>query len=81
MAWADGLPFLKTKLLESVDLFERIYKSYHPRENQLRCEVDQEYLGRLEGLRRELERQAVVTERKRAIHSRWYLAHKKEGLT
>ena len=55
---------------------KRIYKSYHPRVNQLWCEVDAEYLGRLDGLRCELERQGVVTHRKREYNHRWYLAHK-----
>jgi hypothetical protein len=79
-----GHESIETTVLYIHELHEnmkRIYKSYHPRENQLWCEVDQKYTGRLEGLRYELERQAMVTERKRATHNRWYLAHKKKGLT
>ncbi|MCK4790811.1 MAG: hypothetical protein KAV87_44155, partial [Desulfobacteraceae bacterium] len=55
---------------------KRIYRSYHPRENQYYREVDEEYLSRLEAFREELEVQKAITKRKRGIKRRWYEKHK-----
>lgn len=58
---------------------KRIYKSYHPRENQLWQEVDDEYRKRIEEFRSELQRQAQITARKREALHLWYEKHKRRG--
>jgi hypothetical protein len=48
---------------------KRIYKSFHPRENQLFAEVDESYRARVEALAQEIERQEPVSEHDR---ERWW---------
>ena len=61
---------------ELYDNLKRIYRSYHPRENEYYREVDEEYLRRLEAFREELEVQKAITKRKREIKRRWYEKNK-----
>ena len=61
---------------ELYDNLKRIYRSYHPRENEYYREVDEEYLSRLEAFREELEVQKAITKRKRGIKRRWYEKNK-----
>ena len=75
-----GHESIETTVLYTNELNEnmkRIYKSYHPRENQLWCEVDGEYLGRLERLHAQLQRQGRITEGKREARARWYQARRR----
>jgi hypothetical protein len=74
MAWA--MPSLTVVVYRALTNMKCIYKSYHPRENQLWQEVDQEYLARLEVFQRELEKQQPITQAKRGIHRRWYEKHR-----
>jgi integrase/recombinase XerD len=61
---------------ELTENLKRIYKRYHPRENELRQQVDDAYVERLEKLRRELERARAKTTVRRASVRRWYEAHR-----
>jgi hypothetical protein len=47
------------------EAMKKIYKTYHPRENEYYREVDGEYLEQLEDLEKRLEAQKEVRERKR----------------
>ena len=61
---------------ELTENLKRIYKRYHPRENELKAEVDSAYLARLEKLRSELESARGKTVRRRAAVRRWYEAQR-----
>jgi len=59
-----GHESIETTVVYTHELYEnmkKIYKSYHPRENQLWQEVDGEYLKRLEVFRRDLEVRNAIT--------------------
>ena len=59
-----GHESIKTTVVYTHELYEnmkKIYKSYHPRENQLWQEVDGEYLKRFEVFRRDLEVRNAIT--------------------
>lgn len=74
-----GHESIETTVVYTHELYEnmkKIYKSYHPRENQLWQEVDEEYLKRLEAFSKELEVRNAITEKNRAYHRSWYLMHK-----
>jgi len=74
-----GHESIETTVVYTHELYEnmkKIYKSYHPRENQLWQEVDGEYLKRLEAFRKEIEMGNAITKKNRAYHRRWYLKHK-----
>ena len=78
-----GHESIETTVVYTHELYEnmkKIYKSYHPRENQLWQEVDGEYLKRLEAFRGELEVRNAITEKNRAYHRSWYLMHKDRPL-
>ena len=78
-----GHESIETTVVYTNELHEnmkRIYKSYHPRENQLWCEVDDEYLGRLQTLQAQLQRQGAIVAKKRGYNRRWYLSHKARKL-
>lgn len=71
-----GHESIETTVVYTNELHEnmkRIYKSYHPRENQLWREVDEGYLGRLRALQEQLERQGEATAKKRTYLHRRYL--------
>jgi integrase/recombinase XerD len=53
---------------------KRIYRSFHPRENQLFAEVDADYRTRVESLAREIERQEPASEQDR---ERWRLRYQR----
>jgi integrase/recombinase XerD len=75
-----GHQSIETTVIYTRELYEnlkRIYKSYHPRENQYYREVDDEYLARIEAFRHQLEKQKKVTARQREIKRRWYEKQKK----
>lgn len=77
-----GHESIETTVVYTNELHEnmkRIYKSFHPRENQLWIEVDEEYLERLEGLRRDVVKQAAVTAKKREYLGRWYKTHRAQS--
>ena len=57
---------------ELTENLKRIYRRYHPRENELRPQVDAEYVQRVEKLRAELERARKKTQAVRASVRRWY---------
>lgn len=57
---------------ELTENLKRIYKRYHPRENELRQAVDADYVRRVEALRAELERARAKTVARRASVRRWY---------
>ena len=61
---------------ELYDNLKRIYKSYHPRENEYFREVEEEYLECLEAFRKELVRQKRRTAKQRKVKRRWYLKRK-----
>jgi len=61
---------------ELYDNLKRIYKSYHPRENEYYKEVDEEYLARIEAFKRELERQKRISTQERKTKRKWYKARK-----
>jgi integrase/recombinase XerD len=63
---------------ELYDNMRRIYRMYHPRENELFEEVDGEYLRRLMGLRSRIAKQREETVKERAVHKRYYEMHKEE---
>jgi integrase/recombinase XerD len=55
---------------------KRIYKTYHPKENEYYEEVDDEYLNRLNEFKKELIKQKRITDKKRLIKKRYYLRKK-----
>jgi site-specific recombinase XerD len=76
-----GHESIETTSLYTNELYEnmkKIYKTYHPRENEYFREVDVDYLARLKALYGDLTDQKRVTERKRSIKRRWY--EKKKAL-
>jgi len=62
---------------ELYDNLKRIYKSYHPRENEYYKEVDREYLDCLEAFRSKLVEQKRRTEKHRKMRRRRYWERKK----
>lgn len=63
---------------ELYDNLKRIYKSYHPRENEYYKEVDQEYLKCLKIFREKLVIQKKKTAKERKAKRRWYLKKKRQ---
>ena len=61
---------------ELYENLKRIYKTYHPRENEYYKEIDPAYLKALESLEAKLTKQRVITRRKRRIKRRWYEKNK-----
>jgi integrase/recombinase XerD len=57
---------------ELTENLRRIYRSYHPRENELRRELDGQYLAKVEALRKELARARAKTTVRRGSVRRWY---------
>ena len=55
---------------------KRIYKTYHPKENEYYEEVDDDYLNRFNEFKKELEKQKRITNKKRYIKKRYYLRKK-----
>jgi integrase/recombinase XerD len=77
-----GHETIETTVIYTHELFDnlkRIYKSYHPRENEYYKEADEEYVTCLEAFIKELKRQKAKTARERKGKRRWYLK-KKKGL-
>jgi integrase/recombinase XerD len=63
---------------ELYDNVKRIYKSYHPRENEYYREVEEGYLDCLEAFRNELIEQRRKTAKERETKRRWYLKKRKK---
>jgi hypothetical protein len=61
---------------ELYDNMKRIYRKYHPRENELYREVDDEYRRRLAKFRAVLLKQHEITAKKRDYKKMWYEQHK-----
>jgi site-specific recombinase XerD len=61
------------------DSLKKIYRSHHPRENELYEEIDDKYLTELYEFKKRLEEQKRVRDKKRGIKSRYYL-RKKSGI-
>ena len=61
---------------ELYDNMKRIYRTYHPRENELFREVDDEYRKRLETFRAALTKQHRICETQRAYKKEWYKTKK-----
>jgi hypothetical protein len=57
----------------------RIYKTYHPRENECYREIDGEYRKELETLRDRILEQRKITMKKRAYKRRYYERKKRRG--
>jgi integrase/recombinase XerD len=62
---------------ELYENLKRIYKTYHPRENEYYKEIDPAYLGRLQSLEAQLAKQREVTRKKRRTKRRWYEKHRR----
>ena len=62
---------------ELYENLKRIYKTYHPRENEYYKEIDPAYLKALESLETQLAKQRAITRRKRRIKRRWYEKHRR----
>jgi site-specific recombinase XerD len=54
----------------------RIYKTFHPRENEYFCEVNEQYLSRLDEFYSQLKKQKGIREKKKAIKRRYVLKKK-----
>ncbi len=70
-----GHESIETTVVYTHELHEnmkRIYKSYHPRENQLFAEVDEHYRARVEALAQEIEHQEPASEHDRERWRRRY---------
>lgn len=77
-----GHESIETTVRYTHELYEnmkKIYKSYHPRENEYYKEVDEKYLKRLEAFRQELERQNAITYKKRDSHAAAMRRTEKQG--
>jgi integrase/recombinase XerD len=61
---------------ELVENMKRIYRTYHPRENELFKEVDGEYMKRLKALRERLVKQKKRSIAHREASKRWYEKNK-----
>ena len=61
---------------ELIENLRRTYRRFHPRENELKKEVDGEYLAQVEALRAELRMARGKTEKRRAAVRRWYEGHR-----
>lgn len=75
-----GHESIETTVIYTHELFDnlkRIYKSYHPRENEYYIEIDDEYVKCLEDFTKELKWQKAKTVRERKGKRRWYLKKKK----
>jgi integrase/recombinase XerD len=59
-----------------IDSLKKVYKTFHPRENEYYEEISPEYLSRLEAFRVYAEKSKKITERKREIKKRYYLRKK-----
>jgi site-specific recombinase XerD len=57
---------------ELYDNLKRIYKSYHPRENEYYKEADNQYIERLKTFRKELIKQKTESRRERELKRLWH---------
>ena len=62
------------------DNLRRVYKSFHPRENEYFKEVDEKYISRIEAFRELLLKQKTVTDKHRAYFRECYRKKKKAGI-
>jgi len=70
-----GHESIETTIIYTHELYEsvkRIYRTYHPRENEYYKEIDDEYMINLEELKAKITRQREITIKKRAIKRRYY---------
>jgi integrase/recombinase XerD len=76
-----GHESIETTTVYTHELYEnmrRIYRTYHPRENELYKEVDDEYMRRLMALRMRLAKQKAKATAHRAASRRCYEKHREE---
>ena len=74
-----GHESIETTTVYTHELYEnmrRIYRTYHPRENELFKEVDDEYMRQLVELRARLLKRKVQSVKHREARRRWYEKNK-----
>lgn len=77
-----GHESIETTVIYTHELYEnlkKIYKTYHPRENEYFKEVNEEYLERIEVFRKELEVKKAKIKREREIKKSYYFKKKNRG--
>lgn len=63
-----------------LESLKKVYKIYHPRENEYYEELSEEYLSKLKSFRERIIKQKKISERKREIKRKYYLKKRVEML-